>query len=153
MQNKWNSPVVGCTWFVALWFNANLFVFKKKSCLTSLNNRLCGMKWGCVASLELLRHLQAKISFQSDWSHMWRRNNVLEAANEELLGIKKKKVHCGCSDRSKWSWINNGTQFMFCSLAPSRSNVLSFPVSRFYDDDGSKISSFQKVLLKRSTPP
>lgn len=49
------------------------------------------MKWGCVASLELLRHLQAKISFQSDWSHMWRRNNVLEAANAELLGIKKKK--------------------------------------------------------------
>lgn len=56
-----------------------------------LNNRLCGMKWGCVASLELLRHWQAKISFQSDWSHMWRRNNVLEAANAELLGIKKKK--------------------------------------------------------------
>lgn len=152
MRNKWNSPVVGCTWFVALWFNANLFVLKKKILFDepeSLNNRLCGMKWGCVASLELLKHLQATISFQSDWSHMWRRNNVLEAAWQK----KKKKVHCGCSDRSKWSWINNGTQFMFCSLAPSRSNVLSFPVSRFYDDDGSKISSLQKVLLNRSTPP
>lgn len=94
MRNKWNSPVVGCPWFVALWLNANLFVLRKKILLDepeSLTNRLCGMKWGCVASLELLRHLQAKISSQSDWSHMWRRNNVLEAVNAEQLGNQKKK--------------------------------------------------------------
>lgn len=148
------SPGVGCAWVVVLRLNTNWFALKK-SCfdeLESLNKWVTWDKMRFPATIWALRS-KDKVSI---WliPHVVKGQRIGSCECRAVRRKKKKKKYI-VDVLTKASEAESTTRilFMFCSLAPSRWNVLSFAVSCFYVHDGSKNLSFQKVLLKRSTPP
>lgn len=140
-QNEWDASAtvlyLAAHDRLCFGYNCKFICIMKKSCFgkcESPNDWLCGMKWGCVASLETLRHIQGKDKLQ-----IWL---IPHVAEEQCIGsCERRKVRCGCSDRREWSWINNGTQFMFCSLAPKLPQLSCFCFLRRW--------RFQNVLFPK----